>query len=275
MPIHTYVIGDVQGCLAPLEALLKKIDFKPNTARLWFAGDLINRGPQSLEALRFIKQLPQETICVLGNHDMALLALAAQNRVIDPPPMLTPIFEAPDREELLNWLRHRPILHHDPKSGYTLTHAGIYPSWTLPQAQAYAQEVEAMLTGPDYKDLLARMYGNEPSIWDDSLQGFDRLRFIINAFTRMRFFTADGRLNLQAKGPPEDAPHLTPWFTLPNRAMRDQNIIFGHWAALETHKKCQTPHIFPIDTGCVWGKCLTAFCLENQQHHQIDCKPCL
>ena len=182
-----YVIGDLQGCLGPLQALLTKIDYDPNKITLWFAGDLVNRGPQSLETLRFVRQLPEETVTVLGNHDLSLLVHTQKGDLPDPTHPLYAIYQAPDRSELLEWLRHRPLLHHDNHHRFTLTHAGIYPAWSLAQAKTYAREVETVLQGPHYTALLGHLFGNEPTYWDDNLQGMDRLRFIVNAFTRMRF----------------------------------------------------------------------------------------
>jgi bis(5'-nucleosyl)-tetraphosphatase (symmetrical) len=266
----TYVIGDVQGCLTPLLQLLEKIQFSPLKDKLWFTGDLINRGHHSLETLRYIKQLPEDTICVLGNHDLALLAVAEHAVPVHPKDTLQDILDAPDKDELLNWLRKRPLLHHDPKLGYTLTHAGIYPSWDLEKAISLANELEKILQGEHYQDFLHNMYGNFPLFWDDNLEGWDRARFITNAFTRMRFLLPDGSLDMSSKGEPSAHPHEYPWFAFPKRQMQNEKIIFGHWASLKG--KTDIPNVYPIDSGCVWGNCLTAFCLQTAEKVTVDCK---
>ncbi|MBI2790566.1 MAG: symmetrical bis(5'-nucleosyl)-tetraphosphatase [Gammaproteobacteria bacterium] len=265
----TYVIGDVQGCLTPLEQLLTKIQFRPEKDHLWFTGDLINRGHQSLETLRFIKQLPKNTICVLGNHDLALLAVAQKAAPVHPKDTFQDIIDAPDKDGLLEWVRQRPLLHHDPKLRYTLTHAGIYPAWTLEKAISLAQEVEELLRGSQWQNFIQNMYGNFPLSWDDNLVGWDRARFIINAFTRMRFLMPDGSLNMTSKGNPADHPDEFPWYAFPYRQTQHEKIVFGHWAALGA--QCDEPDIYPVDSGCVWGKCLTAFCIQTAQKVTVDC----
>ncbi|MGD9593044.1 MAG: symmetrical bis(5'-nucleosyl)-tetraphosphatase [Candidatus Berkiella sp.] len=265
----TYAIGDVQGCLPPLEKLLHKINYQPNKDQLWFTGDLVNRGYHSLEALRFIKSLPN-TIVVLGNHDLALLAANRGANKPHPKDTFENILSAKDKEELLQWLQHRPLLHHDSNLGYTLVHAGIYPLWDLNKAQALARELEQCLQGPNSNALLDNLFGNEPRMWSDSLSGWDRLRFITNTFTRMRFCTLNAELDLNAKANPREHPDLVPWFCVKGRQMENQPIIFGHWAALEA--RCDADSVYPIDSGCVWGNCLTAFCLQTKQIVSVDCK---
>jgi len=265
----TYVIGDVQGCLAPLKALLQAIDYSPAHDTLWFAGDLVNRGPHSLETLRFIHALPN-TLCVLGNHDLALLA-ARHHCPAQPSPAFLEILEAPDSTLLLDWLQSCPILHHDTAQGFTLTHAGIFPAWDLPKAIALAQELEGVLRGSQPLDFFQNMYGNEPTCWHDTLDGWDRLRFITNAFTRMRFCTQAGELNLDTKGAPEQHPELIPWFLMPNLRTQQDKLLFGHWAALGTQAAHAIDNIYPLDSGCVWGNCLTAFCLQTQKRITVDC----
>lgn len=270
--MRTYVIGDVQGCLDPLLQLLEKIQFDPQKDTLWFTGDLANRGPKPLETLRFIRSLPH-TVCVLGNHDLALLLIAEGLITPHAEDTQAQILEAPDKEKLLTWLRHCPLYHHCPKLGFTLTHAGIYPEWDLDQAKALALEVENVLQGPQYLDLLKNMFGNHPVHWDNALKEWDRARFIINAFTRMRFCTPEGDLVLHAKGSMTKHPDLVPWFI--HRAKKleknfsEEKLIFGHWAALENN--AGHDFIYPLDSGCVWGKCLTAFCLETQQYNSVNC----
>jgi bis(5'-nucleosyl)-tetraphosphatase (symmetrical) len=268
--MSTYVIGDVQGCLTPLEQLLTKIQYRPGQDQLWFTGDVVNRGRHSLETLRFIKQLPADTVCVLGNHDLALLAIANGFTPMHPKDTLADILNALDKADLLDWLRYRPLLHHDADLGFTLIHAGIYPLWDLTQAKALAHEIEVLLQGADYQKFLQNMYGNFPEMWDPSLKGWDRTRFITNAFTRMRFCTPQGELNLKAKGTLEQHPHDIPWFAFPNRQTQTEKLVFGHWAALGTLS--EIPNIYPLDSGCVWGKCLTAFCLQTKEKTTVDCK---
>lgn len=263
-------IGDVQGCFQQLQALLEKIKYDPSRHQLWFTGDLVNRGPHSLETVRFIKTLPADTVCVLGNHELALLAVADGAVPFRVEDTFKPILEAPEREVLLQWIRSWPLLHHDPHSGFTLTHAGIFPLWDLTQASKLAREVEVVLTGPNYQAFLQHMYGDFPQFWAESLQGWERLRFITNAFTRMRFLTPQGGLNLSAKGTVEQYPHEVPWFYFPNRRNAQEKIIFGHWAALEG--KCDVPNVYALDTGCSWGKCLTALCLGSNQRVSVPCQ---
>lgn len=264
----TYAIGDVQGCLQPLLRLLDKIHFDAATDQLLFTGDLINRGNESLATLRFIKEdLPANTICVLGNHDLSLLTAACG--FISPSPYTQDILGAPDKSALLDWLRCRPLLYTDSKLQFTLTHAGIYPAWDLNAAKAYAKEAETVLRAPTYQNLLKHLFGTEPRFWQETLTGWDRLRFIINAFTRMRFCTSKGELELSAKGSLEQHRDLIPWFAVPNRQTQQDKLLFGHWAAL--NNVAPFPNIYPLDSGCVWGNCLTAFCLETEQRFTIAC----
>lgn len=267
--MSTYAIGDVQGCLDSLKALLDTIHFDPKQDTLWFTGDLANRGTQPLQTLRFIKNLPESTVCVLGNHDLALLAAIEGVITFPEDETARSILTAPDKEELYHWLRHLPLLHHDPTLGIIMAHAGIYPFWDLEQAKRYAKEVEHALQGEHYHDLLKTMYGNMPSIWDNSLTGADRMRFIINAYSRMRFITNEGKLELKAKGTPNDYPSLTPWFKVKNRIHFDESLIFGHWAAL--NGECEISGMYALDEGCVWGGCLTALCLETKQRFKVKC----
>jgi bis(5'-nucleosyl)-tetraphosphatase (symmetrical) len=262
--VATYAIGDIQGCLDPLKALLKNVDFTIDKDRLWIAGDLVNRGPKSLATLRFLYDLRDHIDIVLGNHDLHLLAVAAGFKNPLSSDTLDEILIAPDCNQLLNWLRAQPLMHHDPVLDYTMVHAGIPPQWTLHEALAYAKEVETILKGNDINLFLKVMYGNEPNHWSNSLTGMERIRLITNYFTRMRFCTNSGQLELKTKSTVEDAPEgYLPWFAIKNRKTKDDNIIFGHWAALkgEVHQK----NIFALDTGCVWGGELTAMRLEDKK----------
>lgn len=266
-----FAIGDVQGCFDDLQRLLDRIRFNPAEDTLWFTGDLVNRGPKSLDSLRFVRSLGERAVTVLGNHDLHLLALGEGLR--EPgrhDETLLQVLDAPDRDELLDWLRHRPLMHHDAALGYTLIHAGLPPQWDIGTALLLAQEVEATLHGPDYRDLLAGMYGNEPTQWSSALCGDARTRFIINCFTRMRFCDAEGSLDLVHKGPPGTQPEgLLPWFEVPERASAGQHILFGHWSTLG---EVSGHNVYPLDTGCLWGGRLTALRLDDDGGwYSIDC----
>ncbi len=256
-----YAIGDVQGCRADLERLLERLRFDPAHDRLWLCGDLVNRGPDSAGTLRLVRALGESAVTVLGNHDLHLLAVA---RGVRPPrrkDTFHDVLEAPDGDELLEWLRRRPLLHHDPALGHTLVHAGLPPQWDLTTARACADEVHAWLAGPRWGELLDHIYGDGPARWDEGLSGWERLRFAINALTRIRYVTADGRLDLAFKGPPDQAPPgLIPWFRHPARRNRDLSLVFGHWSTLGA---VDDPGIHPLDTGCVWGGRLTALRLDR------------
>jgi bis(5'-nucleosyl)-tetraphosphatase (symmetrical) len=268
--MSNYAIGDIQGCYAELQALIQLIQFDPAHDQLWFTGDLVNRGPQSLAVLRYIKSLGEKAIVVLGNHDLHLLALECGQAKQKQFDSLDEILSAPDCQELCHWLRQQPLLHHDAKLNFTMTHAGIAPQWTLQQAIQYANEVTTILQSSQYVDFFAHLYGNSPNCWGDQLKGWERLRVIVNYFTRMRFCNEQGALELNAKGessaPP---PGFLPWFKVANRVNKDLNIIFGHWAALQG--KTDEPNVFALDTGCVWGHCLTALRLEDRQYFSVPC----
>jgi bis(5'-nucleosyl)-tetraphosphatase (symmetrical) len=267
----TYAIGDIQGCYDELLQLLELIHFEPKQDILWFVGDLVNRGHQSLETLRFIKSLGDSAITVLGNHDLHLLALAVANRSPRKKDTLHEILDAPDRDELLHWLRHRPLIHYDRERKQVLVHAGLPPQWKPRKAVEYAAEVEAILRSDQYAELFHNMYGNEPSLWDKELTGWPRYRFIINALTRIRYCSVEGRLNLNEKYAPGTQPGgLMPWFEVPERRSRKKEIIFGHWSTLGLVKR---EGIIALDTGCVWGGTLTAVDLDDEQRpaYSIDC----
>lgn len=258
----TYAIGDIQGCFDELQSLLEKIGFDAAADRLWFTGDLVNRGQQSLKVLRFVKDLGDRAITVLGNHDLHLLAVEAGVRKPRRNDTFDEILAAPDASELLWWLRHRPLLHHDHASGYVLIHAGLPPQWGLEKAQSCAREVETVLRGSDYMDFIKNMYGDEPNQWTESLSGWDRLRFIINCFTRMRYCDHDGHLALDEKGTPGTQPDdYLPWFELWDHAGDDIKIIFGHWSTLGSFHQ---PGFHALDTGCIWGGALTAMRLGDE-----------
>lgn len=264
-----YAIGDLQGCCHSLEALLTKINYDTSIDTLWFTGDLVNRGPDSLSTLRLVSRLPRVQ-CVLGNHDLHLLALALAPTAYPATHNLDPILEAHDRDALIHWLRHRPLLHHDDHLHYTMTHAGIPPQWNIAQAQHHAEEVNNVLISDQAGVFLEHMYGNEPDTWSDTLQGWERLRYIVNALTRMRFCDPTGKLVLDLKGAPgSQPPGLIPWFQIPNNRSPQDRLIFGHWAALMG--KTDQPNLFALDTGCVWGNQLTALRLEDQQIICVEC----
>lgn len=266
----TYAIGDLQGCLTPLEKLLTKIHFDPASDTLWFTGDLVNRGTQSLQTLRFVKNLGAQHRIVLGNHDLHLLALAHHAHPGWEDDTLTDIFNAPDRLELLSWLQQQPLIQNDESLGYTMVHAGLAPGWTLQAALALAQEVQTVLQSEQATEFFQHMYGNLPDQWCEDLRGWDRLRCITNYFTRARFCYADGRLELEEKGNlAAQTKKLMPWFQAPNRLNANLKIIFGHWAALAG--VTNTPNTFALDTGCVWGFCLTAMRLEDKQRFSVSC----
>lgn len=267
----TYAIGDIQGCFDALMRLLEKIAYNPNKDTLWFTGDLVNRGSKSLETLRFVKDLGSKAITVLGNHDLGMLTIARGAEPFEAHQhTFGDILAARDKEDLLSWLEHRPLLHYDADLGYLLVHAGLYPSWDLDFALSLAKEVETVLQGPNKLAFYKRHYGNTPERWQDNLQEFDRLRFIVNAFTRMRFCSLDGTLDLTRKESNEHpSKDYFPWFELWNKKPHHFKILFGHWAALKGI--CPVPNAFALDTGCVWGNALTAMRLEDKQRFSVEC----
>jgi len=263
----TYAIGDVQGCRAELEALLATVGWSPARDRLVFVGDLVNRGPDSLGVLRLVHGLGARAVCVLGNHDLHLLAVAEDAARKRRQDTLDAVLDAPDRDTLLTWLRRCPLLHREAAHGVTVVHAGLPPQWSVDTAEACAGEVQAALAGPRYRDLLARMYGHTPGRWSERLRGWSRLRFTINALTRLRFCDPAGALALTDKGAPgTQAPHLQPWFAVPARASRDTDIVFGHWSTLRlSAPERERYRVHPLDSGCVWGGHLTALRLEDRR----------
>ncbi len=262
-----FAVGDVQGCHAELVQLLDQIAFDPAADKLWLVGDLVNRGPGSLEVLRLVKSLGDSAITVLGNHDLHLLAVAEGVAELHRSDTLDEILGAPDRDELLRWLRNQRLLY--AQDGYVLVHAGLLPQWSVAQAQSLAREVEAALRGNDYVTFLSRMYGNVPHNWDDSLSGYKRLRVIVNAFTRMRICTKEGEMEFRFKGEVENIPSgYMPWFDIPKRASRDSTVIVGHWSALGLLLRND---IIALDTGCLWGGPMSAIRLEDRQLFQVSC----
>ena len=258
-----YAIGDVQGCYDPFRRLLDEIDFEPSRDTLWLTGDLVNRGPKSLKTLRFVKKLGDSVVTVLGNHDLHLLAVeAGMVRYGKRFGSLRKLLNAPDAEELCDWLRHRPLAHYDESLDTLLVHAGTHPDWSVAKTLARAAEVEMVLQGYDYPTLLGKMYGNTPNVWSSSLTGYKRLRFIINCLTRMRMLTVARHLDLKFSGSPWRARKgLTPWYRVDHSAWQDTRIVFGHWSALGL---IVLPHLISLDTGCVWGRQLTAVRIDKR-----------
>jgi bis(5'-nucleosyl)-tetraphosphatase (symmetrical) len=269
--MSTYAIGDVQGCYDPLRRLLDSIDFDPADDVLWFVGDLVNRGPQSVETLRFVRSLGDRAVTVLGNHDLSLLVIAAGHSKPHRGDTIDQVLAAPDRDELLDWLRHQKLMHAE--DGYAMVHAGLLPQWTIERALELAREVEAALQGPEHAALLRHMYGNKPDRWDESLTGHDRLRVIVNAMTRLRLCDAAGRMEFSHKTGLDTAPQgFMPWFEVPERASAGTPIVFGHWAALGLVVRAD---LAAIDTGCVWGRELTALRLHDRRLFQCRCSELL
>ncbi|MDN7143240.1 symmetrical bis(5'-nucleosyl)-tetraphosphatase [Pseudomonas sp. JQ170] len=266
-----YAVGDLQGCLQPLKCLLERVNFNPAVDRLWLVGDLVNRGPESLETLRFLYSIRESLTCVLGNHDLHLLAAWHNIERLKKHDTLREILEAPDAGELLDWLRRQKLLHYDEQRSVALVHAGIPPQWTLGKALELAGEVEEVLRDDNrLKPYLDGMYGNEPNKWSKDLSGVTRLRLITNYFTRMRFCTSEGKLDLKGKEGADTAPPgYKPWFAHKGRRSRHVKIIFGHWAALEG--RCKEPGVIPLDTGCVWGGAMTLYNVDSGEFHRCDC----
>ncbi|MEN1835932.1 symmetrical bis(5'-nucleosyl)-tetraphosphatase [Pseudomonas lijiangensis] len=266
-----YAVGDLQGCLEPLKCLLGDVRFDPAKDQLWLVGDLVNRGPQSLETLRFLYSIRESVVCVLGNHDLHLLAASRNIERLKKADTLREIIEAPDGNDLLDWVRRQKLMHYDEQRNIAMTHAGIPPQWSLKKALKCASEVEQALQDDNlYEPFLDGMYGNEPVKWDNDLQGVTRLRVITNYFTRMRFCTREGKLDLKSKEGIETAlPGYEPWFKHPNRKTGDLKIIFGHWAALEGN--CDEPGVYALDTGCVWGGAMTLMNVDTLERHRCDC----
>lgn len=263
-----YAIGDIQGCFEPLQRLLIEIRFNPNEDQLWLAGDLVNRGPQSLEVLRWARSLGDRVVAVLGNHDLHLLARYYSAARSNRKDTLDDILSAPDCHELMHWLRHRPLLHYDTAQNWCMSHAGLPPIWSPEQARSLATEVEALLQGPDHARFLQQMYGNQPDVWSDTLTGMDRYRVIVNYLTRMRFLDPDSHLDLKHKEEPGTQPAgYWPWFEIARPEKLHTRVVFGHWAALLG--VTGIANVYAIDTGCVWGNRLTALRLDDQKRFSV------
>ena len=263
----TYAIGDIQGCYSELVQMLELVAFDKKKDQLWLVGDLVNRGADSLSVLRLIKSMGNSAITVLGNHDLHLLAVAAGVAELHHGDTLDEILAAPDRDDLLTWLRHQRMLH--VQDHYVLLHAGLLPEWSVPQALALAQEVENALRGADYITFLEKMYGNTPPQWKDTLTGYSRLRVITNALTRMRICTPQGEMQFKFKGEVADVPEgYLPWFEVTQRASAEATVVLGHWSALGLIVK---PNVIALDTGCLWGGALTAIRLQDRKLFQVKC----
>lgn len=258
----TYAIGDVQGCFEELKQLLNAFGFSATNDRLWFVGDLVNRGPKSLEMLRFARSLGGRAVTVLGNHDLHLVSHFEGFAKLRGDDTFHDVLAADDARELVDWLRTRPLMHVE--AGHAMVHAGLPPQWSIDKGIALASEVQAALGGPGYRDFLAHMYGSAPDTWSDALGGWDRLRVIVNAMTRLRFCSSEGRMDLQAKGI-EPPAGTRPWYEY---RPRDESIVCGHWSALGLKI---TDSVALLDTGCVWGGKLTALRLEDRALYQVPC----
>ena len=266
--MSTYAIGDVQGCYSELQNLLNEINFDERRDELWFAGDLVNKGPKSLQTLRFIKALGVNAKITLGNHDLHLLAVAKNIQPLLKKDTIQEILAADDVKELIDWLKSRPLLITDDNLNFTMVHAGLPPQWSLENAKEFAKECELILQSEKINKLLAEMYGDTPNIWVNSLQDYAKQRFIINCFTRIRFCNSDGMLDFDTKvAPGKQNTSLIPWYSLPNRKTKDNKIIFGHWSTVHigNEKNFKQYNVYPIDTGCLWGGRLTAMRLEDEK----------
>ena len=258
-----YAIGDIHGCYDSFRRLLDKINFDENNDSLWLTGDLVGRGTQSLETLRFLESIKNNLVSVMGNHDLHLLALYYHVIELDEHSRnLEKILDAPDSDKLISWLKDRPFLHFDNNRNILLVHAGIHPEWTINESITYANELEGLLQGEQSKNILENMYGNDPIKWSLNLNSYNRYRFLINVFTRMRVLNSDNNLDLKYKGTePSSQEHIHSWFKSKNHNWKDTTIIFGHWSALGLMIK---PQFICLDSGCVWGRNLTAINLDSR-----------
>jgi len=260
-----YAIGDIQGCRTEFREMLDLVGFSPSQDRLWLVGDLVNRGPDSLGVLREVIALGDAAVTVLGNQDFHLLTVAAGHRKPHRGDTLDAILAAPDRDELIAWLAARPLVVAD--GDLAMVHAGFLPSWTVPQAVALSREVEAVLASDRAHEFLGVLYGDEPDRWSDDLAGYDRLRVVVNACTRLRFCTADGTMELREKrGPTQTPAGFTPWFEQPARRSASHTVVCGHWSTLEL---MLTPNVLMLDSGCLWGGTLTAIRLSDRRLYQV------
>ena len=267
-----YAIGDVQGCYDSLQHLLEAIRFDPSQDRLWFTGDLVNRGPQSADVIRYVASLGDRAVTVLGNHELHLLAVAAGSMSASEQDTFDDILFANDSEYLLSWISSLRLIHYEADIGFALVHAGLLPQWSIAEAMSLAAEVEAIVQGPGRNGFFDRMYGNMPDRWNDSLIGIDRWRLIVNAMTRVRFCYPDGRMDYRCNGPLGTQPDpLLPWFQIPQRRTRDIQVVFGHWSLLG---RWQGDGVIGVDTGCLWGRQLTAVRLDGEKPHftSVPCR---
>ncbi|MFT5426465.1 MAG: bis(5'-nucleosyl)-tetraphosphatase (symmetrical) [Gammaproteobacteria bacterium] len=265
--MSTYAIGDIQGCFKELVRLLDKINFDESNDRLWFVGDLVNRGPDSLQALNFIMDLGESAITVLGNHDLHLLVITEGLAEPGKSDTLAAIINSPEKRKLIDWVRQQPLMHHDKELNFSMIHAGLPPQWEIEQALELSSEVSNMLNSDNYLSFLDVMYGNNPKLWDENLTGNDRIRFIVNCFTRMRYINDKGELEFSEKGAPgSQGDHLSPWFTIDDRKTKHDKIVFGHWSTVHLGiiKNFKSYNVYPIDTGCLWDGELTALRLEDE-----------
>jgi bis(5'-nucleosyl)-tetraphosphatase (symmetrical) len=265
--MSTYAIGDLQGCQTPLLHLLDELKFDPTADTLWFVGDLVNRGPDSLAVVRLIKSLGDAAISVLWNHDLHLLALSEGFGRTHKGDTLDEILAAPDRDELLHWLRHQKLAWHE--GDFMMVHAGVLPAWSVEDTMRRAAEAEAVLQGMHFRDFFAQMYGNAPIAWDENLHGIERLRVIVNAFTRLRYCSLEGEMEFHHKGAPGTQPSgWLPWFDVPGRKSAEATLVIGHWSTLGLVNR---PDLIALDTGCLWGGKLTAIRLEDRQVFAVKC----
>ncbi len=261
----TYAVGDVQGCFDELKALLTQIDFNSDRDQLWFCGDLVNRGPKSLETLRFIKALEDNAISVLGNHDLHLLATAYNHKKPGRKDTFDKLLQAHDSLALLNWLRQQSMAHHDSKKKITLFHAGIHPHWSIKKTLKLASEVEHILRSAQHINFYKNMYGDKPLLWSDTLSSWSRYRYITNTLTRLRYCDAQGKASLSIKGAPgSQGENLYPWYKVPNRVSQNDTIIFGHWSTLPHAGVKSISNTYAIDSGCLWGGSLTAMKIDEK-----------
>ena len=269
-----YAIGDLQGCYDTLEVLLNLIDYQPTKDQLWFCGDLVNRGTKSLECLRFAMQCEPEAQVVLGNHDLHLLAVANGVRELQSGDTLHKILEAPDCRSCLDWLRHRPLMVEDDSIGFCMVHAGIHPEWSLAQAKEYAGEVSEALQKADYVSFLHALYRPYPTYWIPTLSGMERLGCIVNILTRMRYLHPDGQLQYRHKAAPKrNNQHIIPWYRFPGRKRTEKKLLFGHWSTVTLGEEDFSPHhVYPLDTGCIWGHGLRALRLEDTREFNVSAK---
>ena len=263
-----YAIGDIQGCFKALRKLVKRVKFDPTCDQLWFVGDLVNRGPDSLAVLRYIKDLGSAAVTVLGNHDLHLLAIWSGVAKVHRKDTLNEVLAAPDCDELLTWLRYRPMIHQE--NGYLMVHAGLLPQWTVAQAVSLAREVEAALQSKNFVDLLPSIYFRHSHVvWKKTMPYHDRLGLSTNVLTRLRMCSADGVPEFSFKGPPNEAAEgLVPWFEVPDRAIQKTTVVFGHWSALGLYVQDK---LLGLDAGCVWGRELVALRLEDRKVFGVSC----